>query len=339
MTAAQSDSAAARAFVLKLGHGLQSYGYPSHRLEEAVSLISERLGLEAQFFSMPTTLAFALTSAAASRFFGAGIRELAVAAVIGLATGLLALLPPRLPAIGRVFDPLAAITAAFLATAAGRFFGPVSIYVATLAGLIVLLPGFPLTVALTEIATRHLVSGTARLMGAFGSFLALAVGVALGSTLAERAFGEAVNVAPRTLPEWTLLAALLIAPLGLTVLLRAQPRDAAWIVLSGALGYFGARYGATLLGPRLGAFLGAMAVSGFGNGYVRLTGRPSFVTIVPGLLLLVPGSVGFESLSLLMEDRTLGGIETAFRMLVVGISLAVGLLFGNVLVPPVRLRP
>jgi uncharacterized membrane protein YjjP (DUF1212 family) len=399
-------SSAARDFILKLGRGLHAYGYPAHRLEDALAGVAERLGIQGHFFSMPTalfasfedpdgqrtfqiriepggvdlekltlleeaasavaqgrlspseggarldaimsapprygalatTLAFAVASGAASRFFDGGQHELAVAAGIGLLTGLLAVASGRVAGLGRVFEPLASAMAAFAATAAARFIPPVSFYVATVAGLIVLVPGFPLTVALTELATRNLVSGTARLMGAVGTFLAMGFGVAFGTTLGERLFGAARASASPPLPEWTLYAALLAAPLGFTILLKARPSEAPWIAISGMLGFFGARYGAQLLGPQIGAFLGAVAVSSFGNLYERALGRPASVTIVPGLLLLVPGSVGFRSFALMLHEQTVVGLGTAFSMMLVAISLAIGLLFGSVLVPPRRLR-
>jgi uncharacterized membrane protein YjjP (DUF1212 family) len=400
-------SSDARDFVLKLGRGLHAYGYPAHRLEDALTSVAQRLGIQGQFFSMPTALfasfedpdgqrtyqirvepggvdleklalldqaasdvaagrlppavgaerldaitsaptrygplatvlGFAVASGAASRFFGAGPHEITVASAVGLLTGLLAAAAQRVPGLGRVFEPLAAAVAAFVATAAARHFPPVSFYVATVAGLIVLVPGFPLTVALTELATRNLVSGTARLMGAIGTFLTMGFGVAFGTTLGTRLFGAAAPNASVTLPGWTLYVALLVAPLGFTILLKAHPREVPWITASGALGFYGARFGAQLLGPEIGAFLGALAVSGFGNVYARLLLRPSAITIVPGLLLLVPGSIGFRSFSLLIEDQTVVGIETAFSMMLVAISLAIGLLFGNVLVRPRRLGP
>src|SRR5262245_37184120 len=222
---------------------------------------------------LATTLAFAVASGAASRFFDAGPHELAAATSIGLLTGLLAVASGRVTPLGRVFEPLASALAAFVATAAARFVPPVSFYVATVAGLIVLVPGFPLTVALTELATRNLVSGTARLMGAVGTFLAMGFGVAFGTTLGTRVFGSAPVTASPTLPDWPLYAALVVAPLGFTILLRAHPREAPWIILSGSLGFFGARTGARLLGPEIGAFLGAFAVSAFGNLYARLVRR------------------------------------------------------------------
>lgn len=392
---------AARAFVLKLGRLLHAYGYPAHRLESALGAVSRRLGLVAQFFSMPTALfasfgagdeqrtfqiridpgdvdlrrlalldqatsevargtlapaagsdrldaivaapppfgpvvtavSFALASGAASRFFGGGLREIAAASAIGLVLGLLALAAERVPGIGRIFDPLAATAAAFLATLVAAWSGPVSSYIVTLAGLILLVPGLSLTTAMTELAMRHLMSGTARLAGTCGTFLAIGFGVALGSRLAQQLAGAPPFVEPVLLPAWTEWAALVVAPLAFTVLLKAEPRDAPFIVVAAALAFGGARLGARALGPELGAFLGALAVGVGSSAYSRVLARPAAVTLVPGILLLVPGSIGFRSLSSLLQRDTIVGVESAFLMTLVAISIVTGLLFATALLP------
>jgi uncharacterized membrane protein YjjP (DUF1212 family) len=392
---------------LKLGQGLHTFGYPAHRLEEALVQVCGRLGLDGQFFSMPTALfaafgqgdehrtfqiradpggvdlgklarldelralvaagrmdpeegtrrveailaapdaygpalttaAFAFASATACRFFGGGLREIAAAGIIGLVIGLLALVLGRRAATARVFEALAAAVAGFIAVGAAVLAPPLAPSVATLAGLIILVPGFGLTVAFTEIATRNLVSGTARLAGVGLSFLVIAFGVALGTRLGARLFGPVAAVSVEVLPEWTLFAALLIAPGAFAVLFRAEGRDVPWVLAGTGVAFAGARAGVLLLGPELGAFLGATAVSAFGNAYNRIVNRPAAIPIVPGLLLLVPGSLGFQSLASLMGRDTLLGIEAAFRMILVAVSLATGLLFANVLLPPVPLAP
>jgi len=390
------------AFVLKLARGLHAHGYPAHRLEAALTRVSLRLGLEGQFFSMPTglfasfgagedqrgfqirvepgamdlrtlvaleqvadavaegtidpaegsrrvdaameapapypawltTLCFAVTSGAAARFFGGGLREIAVSSGVGLVIGLLALAASRVAALGRVFEAVAALTSALLACVAARYIGPVSVYIPTVAGIIVLVPGFTLTVAITELATRNLVSGTARVAGAAGTFLAIGFGVAIGTRVGEALVGPTPAMRPVVLPLWTEWVALLIAPLALTVLLRAPLRDVGWIELAGILAFGGARAGTLLLGAELGTFLGAFVVAAASNAYARWLDRPSAVPLVPALLLLVPGALGFRSLSSLIERQTVPGVEAAFRMTLVAISLAMGLLFGQLLVPP-----
>jgi uncharacterized membrane protein YjjB (DUF3815 family) len=281
-----------------------------------------------------TTLCYALTSATAARFLDGGLREIVASAGVGLVTGLLALLARRADPLARIFEAVAAMASALLACVAARYGGPLSLYIPTVAGIIVLVPGFALTVAMTELATRNLVSGTARLAGAAGTFLAIGFGVALGTRVGEGLLGGLPTVRPAPLPLWTVWLALLVAPLALTVLLRAPLRDIAWIELAGVLAFGGARLGTQLLGAELGAFLGAFVVAAAGNVYARALDRPSAVPLVPALLLLVPGALGFQSMSSLIDRQTMSGVETAFRMVLVAISLAVGLLSGQLLVPP-----
>jgi uncharacterized membrane protein YjjB (DUF3815 family) len=61
--------------------------------------------------------------------------------------------------------------------------------------------------------------------------------------------------------------------------------------------------------------------------------RPSSVPKLPGIVLLVPGSLGFRSLQSFLERDTVAAIDTAFSMIVVAVSLAAGLVVSNVMVP------
>ena len=283
-----------------------------------------------------TTLAFGLASAAASRFLGGGLKEILVSSVIGLMIGVLALIADQRPSIGRVFEPVAAFAASLFAASAGHWIGAYSLYNATLAGLIVLVPGLTLTVAMIELSTRHLVSGTARLSGAFVLFLTIAFGVAIGSRIATGIFGPLIISEPVPLPGWTELIALVAAPLAFTVLLRAQARDAIWIVLAGLLAVVGGRVGAHALGLELGVFVGALLVGAGSNLYARVLNRPATVILVPGILLLVPGSIGFRSLASLLDREVVLGVDTAFRMILMAVALVAGILVSNIVAPPRR---
>ena len=294
------------------------------------------LQLGERYSRFMTTVAFGLASAAASRFLGGGAREIAVSSVLGLVIGLLALAASKVGGLSRVFEPLAAFAASLLASLAPHWIGPYSVYNATLAGLIVLVPGLTLTVAMTELSTRHLVSGTARLSGAFVLFLAIAFGVALGGRIASVLAGAPHIVDAVPLPGWTEWAALIVAPLAFTVLLRAEPRDAIWIVLAGALAVAGGRMGARALGLELGVFVGALLVGAASNLYARFLNRPATVILVPGILLLVPGSFGFRSLASLLDREVVLGVETAFRMILMAVALVAGMLVSNVVAPPKR---
>jgi uncharacterized membrane protein YjjB (DUF3815 family) len=51
---------------------------------------------------------------------------------------------------------------------------------------------------------------------------------------------------------------------------------------------------------------------------------------------LVPGSLGFRSLNSLWEQDAVGGIDGAFKKILVAISLVAGILVANAVVLPRR---
>lgn len=392
-------------FVLRLGRSLHTSGYAAHRLEEALELTSDRLGLQAQFFSMPTsimvsfgpqddqrtflirvepgesnlgklaqtdevtrevlhgqltplegsrrleaielapapypawltTAAFAIASGSSARFLGGGWHEMVAGLGIGLAIGLLSLVTSRIAGLNRVFEPVAALTASLLAATVAWAGFPISVFIATLAGVIVLIPGLMLTTAMTEISTRHLASGTSRLMGAIVLLLGITFGIALGSKVAVLALGRITSTRIIPLPEWTLFVAVVVSALAFIVLLKAERRDAPWIVAAGGLAIVGARFGGDTLGPELGAFVGALAVGIGSNWYARLTNRSSQIVLVPGLLMLVPGSIGLRSLTSLLDKDVIVGVEGAFRMVLVAVSLVAGILIAQIVSPKRKL--
>lgn len=290
----------------------------------------------ARYGRVLTTLCFGLASAAAARFFGGGGREIAVAGVLGLGVGLLDLLYQRLPQLGRVGDALTALVATLLTFALARPLGPLAVEIVGLAALIVLIPGFTLTIALSELATKNLVAGTARLASALITFLQLGFGAAIAGRLMERLVGAPPPATPHPVPGWTLAVALVLAPLAFIVLLRAARRDIFWILIAGLVAFGGARLGAGWLGPELGVFLGALGLGIYGNLYARRARRPAAVPVVPGLMFLVPGSLGFRSFASLVDRQVDSGIATAFAMSLIAVSLVAGLLFANAIVAPRR---
>ena len=300
---------------------------------EGSKRVDEIIASPRRYGPLLSTVCFGLVSGTASRFFGGGWREVVVSTAIGLVLGALSIAMTRSEDTRRVFEPVASLMAAALAVVSAQFVTPLSIYVTTLAGLIVLVPGLTLTTAMTELATRDLVSGTARLMGAVLIFLEIGFGVALGWQLTRLAPSPLVS-ASTALPTWTFGIALVVSPLALSVLLQAQPRDIVWILFAGATGFVGFRAGAYILGPELGSFLGALLVGAGSTIYARSFNRPAAVLSVPGIMLLVPGSIGFGSLSRFIERDVVSAVETAFNMVLVAVALVTGLLLANLIVPP-----
>jgi uncharacterized membrane protein YjjB (DUF3815 family) len=111
---------------------------------------------------------------------------------------------------------------------------------------------------------------------------------------------------------------------------------------SAILGYILVRLGSGWLGPVAsgtfagGVFFSSLVMAALSNVYGRWKQRPGQLVRVPGIMLLVPGSVGFRALNFVMErDYTLG-FDTLVAVLSAILALVAGLLFGSLLIPPRR---
>ena len=91
-----------------------------------------------------------------------------------------------------------------------------------------------------------------------------------------------------------------------------------------------------LLGPRVGPGIGAFVLAVFSNAQARTRDLPASVTLVPGVLLLVPGAIGFRSMQALSQSQTLDGLSALVEMMVVAAALVGGLLAANAVFPPRR---
>ncbi|MGE0322477.1 MAG: threonine/serine exporter ThrE family protein [Polyangiaceae bacterium] len=315
---------------------IDSIGNGSISLRQGFERLDEVANAPHPYPAWFAPVAFGVSSASAAAFFRGNVADVLVSAALGLALGALTLWMDRGTATRRIYPALASCLAAAVALALGNHMA-VSPSVITVSALIVLVPGLTLTVAMSELATAHLMSGTARFAAAAVTFLQMGLGVGLGRELVHRLLGSTpVAVGSAPLPGFAELAALVLAPFAFAVLFRARRRDIPLIALTSVLGFLGARAGAHLLGPELGAFVGAFVVAAISNWIARLKKRPASITLVPGIMLLVPGSIGFRSLSSFLERDVLTGTEGVFRMFLVAATLVGGLLMANAVFPPRR---
>ncbi|MCM2316758.1 MAG: threonine/serine exporter family protein [Thermoanaerobaculia bacterium] len=305
-------------------------------IREGSRRLDEILTAPPRYGAIVTTLAFAVTSGVAGRFFGAGLNEVSLALVTGLAVGLLSLLIPRSQGVARLYEVLAGLLVSLIAVVGASTIGGASIPIVTVAGLIVLVPGLTLTIAISEIAQRSLVSGTSRLLGAIIVFLMLGFGVAGGGQLGALIVGQVADRTPVPLPLWTEALAVLIATVSLTVLMRAPIRDLGAIMVASSFTYLAVRVVSPHVGPELGVCVGAMVAGALSNLHARGWNRPAGLTRLPAIMLLVPGGLGFTGIASLLREDIVHGMATAFSVALISIALVVGLILSNAIVPPRR---
>lgn len=263
--------------------------------------------------------------------------DIATAALIGLVVGLLDWFARKRPRLKEAGDAVAAIVAGFIAVCVASLVGPLNLNTVVIASMIVLMPGLALTNAFSELTSQHLVSGTARFAGAIATLLKLTVGVMIALTVAQLAGLDPQVRALRPQPDWVEYVSVLVAAYAFAVLFRADRRDYLLVMLAAITGYTISRVVGTTLGSPIGVFLSAMVITVAGNGYAQWRNRPGAVIRVPGIIMLVPGSVSLRSLLTLMQQQDVGaGQEAAMTVLNVLLALIAGLLIGNLVTPARR---
>jgi uncharacterized membrane protein YjjP (DUF1212 family) len=322
-----------------------------HRISPADGLqrLNQIADAPSRFRRRVSALGFGMASATASVFFGGGPADFIASMFIGMCISLLGqILPSRDDTVG-IFEPfsafLAALGATLLANINGGSLG-IDGRIVTLASLIILLPGLSLTVGFCELATKHLISGVSRVAGALTVFLTLVFGVAMGWRLGAYAClkfpvlaateSEAHYPWPESLATSMPWLCAAVAPFAFGILMQTRVRELGIIWAASFAGFAAAVFGNEALGPDLGPFIGALVVGLIANLYARYANRPALVPLTPGILMLVPGSLGFRSLTSFLDAEAMAGMEWAFQTGMVAVALVGGLLASNILLPPRR---
>jgi uncharacterized membrane protein YjjP (DUF1212 family) len=303
--------------------------------EKGADQLREIARSKPEYPSWVMVFAFAFVSASIARIFSGGFYEMITAWIIGLVVGMIAMASRTRPILDHLLPSSCAFIATLLAFIIDSFLPQnIVVSVVIISGLIILLPGLSLTIAMAELATQNMVSGTARLTGAATIFIQLAFGSALGVEIGQLLNFSVPDVVVTPVPFWSILLAVAVAAVALVPLFEARKRDVGWFLLSALTAFSTVYYASQLFGSSLGAFCGAITIGLMAKLASRLVGIPGAMIMMPGFIILVPGSVGYRSILALVEKDILGGLETAFEVAVIGISLVAGFLISSMVPLP-----
>lgn len=308
----------------------------SHKLpiQEARRQLHELEGSPRAYPAWLSWTAVAAAAGASAVFFRGGAFEAMAGTIGGLVIGLVGWQLSRSRSARYLSDFIGGAVAALVAGATTRHWPELSREVLVLSGVILLVPGMALTTGLSELARKNLVSGAARLMEALITFLSIVFGIALVVGVESMLGGTPSTPSPPAglaLPFQVL--ALIAASLAFGVLFRVPRRLLHTAVAGGAIAWIATQLGAAFLPGHIAAFAAALALCLYANGVARFTNRPAQVFLLPGMVLLVPGSFGFRSLEAILRGDLLGGAMKGFEMFLIAGALVTGLLVGNVVFP------
>lgn len=282
--------------------------------------------------------ALALLAVGVAILLGAGPREIIVAGCIGLFTGMVSAVAERVPIVARLFEVIAAFAGALIVAGFSKFFGPTNIYISIVAGVVVLLPGYSLTLALHELANGDLVAGVARLGRVLSVLLALGCGALLGFAVIGPTLLRTGDVTPHPVPSHLWILASILMAIGISIDLDSRARDFVWVFAAG----FVALLTAHLIGGTpvhsISAFISAFICGIVANLGARILRLPQAIMLVPAVLVLVPGSLSYESVLFAFQHNISSALTFATNAAFAAVQLVAGLLLSQLVFPAKALQ-
>ncbi len=280
-------------------------------------------------------LAFSTSTGAFSVLMGASLLDALASGAIGLVMYLFVFWSQHSKRVSYMLEPTVALVSGLLACAIAHYLEPgINIRLVVLSSIIVFIPGLALAIGLAELSSRHVVSGTARVMDAIMQLFKLYFGAFLGISLGFVLFSEVEHNPVIRLPEWSLFVAVLILCSALVPIFNIRLKHAPYAIACGFIGYFSTYWASKYLEFGLGTFVGAFLVGVFANLFTRVAKAPATIVLMQGLIVLVPGSKTYIGLNSFVSGQDFVQAEhIGQETFVIFMSLVAGLIFANVVLP------
>lgn len=210
--------------------------------------------------------------------------------------------------------------------------------VSTVCAVIILVPGYAVSIGILELLSNRVVSGMANLMNGLLYLAKLIAGAWLGYALVtlvlpvpEVTAGQSVGILWLFIALVPMLAALCFA-------FQTPRRDVFMTIVIVGVSFLVMFLIGAVVPAIAGVFVGTLFSAAIGvilaNLWNRRTGHPPSIMLAPLAMLLVSGSVGFRGLAAITIGQTALGVEQFLQMFIIAIAVGAGLLVGNAIVKP-----
>lgn len=227
-----------------------------------------------------------------------------------------------------------AFVVATIATAATSWISEPDPFIVTIAAIAVLIPGYVISLGISELVEQRVVSGTSNLVAGLVYLVKQVVGAWIGFALVQALMDVPTAGSTAGLDQrWELVFVPLLI-VGLVVTFQTAPRDMLWAAAGCVLAYGTLVIGTEIASAELGTLLGSLLVVMYANLWGWFVKRPVTIVLIPAVILLVSGSIGFQGLAAIAAGQTTAGTEQFLQMFWVALLIVAGSLVGNTLVRP-----
>ena len=285
--------------------------------------------LPAPFGKVIVALGYALSGAGFAGFLLCGVKDIILSAVLSIIVYIIVLWTEKLPERFEHWAPfLCTFTSGILAALISISFPELQVYLITLSSVIYLVPGFTISNGVMELTYKYVLSGVINIVNGVVYLALLFAGAWIGITMV-RYFFPVLFIPPDSInPDLKWLSAMIMSA-GLCLVFQTPKRDFLWAVAGCAIACGGIILGIAISSVNLGNFLGTVFAVVFANIWSAKTNRSASLVLLPAVVFLVSGSIGFRGFVDLSIGNTVLGQQELIHMFVVALSIAAGLIVGN----------
>ncbi len=303
-------------------------------IAEAIGVLDEIDAMSPPYGKVMVAAGYLLCGAGFAGFLQGSLADIILSAVLSIVVFFIVDLTARSSERLAQWVPfLCAFVAGALSTAISFVLPEIQSYLITLSAIIFLIPGFSISVGVIELTTNHVVSGITNLINGLTCLLLLFAGAWLGIRLIRLLVPiHSVQDVPVSSDLVWIFAMLLAA--GLCIVFQTTVRDLPWALAACAVACMGIALGERIQGADFGNFLGTASAIIFANIWSDKTNRPTSIVLLPAVVFMVSGSIGFRGLVAMSSGNTVLGLHEFFHMFVVALTIAAGLVVGNSIYRP-----
>ncbi|MFC1765782.1 threonine/serine exporter ThrE family protein [Planctomycetota bacterium] len=318
-----------------LGEVLNEYKTGILSLTEANTRIDmiENVPLPWGWFAI--MLGYAFVGAGLAPLLGGGWLDTLFATLFSILVNGVVILSGRMGDAATTWLPLSsAFIVGVLATVIKLWVPELNLVLVILSAVAIILPGYTISLGAGELAAQHIVSGAANLVNGLTCLVKQIAGGWLG-ILTASSMVSISHVGPATpvASVWLLLLFPLLL-IGLCLTFQTSRRDLPWAVLISGIAYLGVLAGSLIFSANFGNLVGTIIAVVIANLWSRQTGRPTSIVLIPAIVMLVSGSIGFRGLASMAGGELLLGAQQFIQMFVVALTILVGILVGHTILRP-----
>ncbi len=270
---------------------------------------------------------------------GAGWMDTLFASLFSILVYGLILVSTRIGGWAMNWMPLTtALITGFLAMMVKHWVPSLNLVLVILSAIAIILPGFSISLGAGELVSKRVKSGIYNLKSGLITLIKQIAGAIIGVVIASVFVTATITVAEPQAPvdqKWMLLYFPLLL-IGLAFAFQVSRRDLPWTVLISAVAFLGVLAGSSIMNANLGNLLGTIIAVVVSNFWARKTGRPASIVLIPAIVMLVSGTIGFRGLATMASGDVALGVDQFFQMFLVAMTLVAGIMIGYKIIQPVE---